>query len=962
VSAGPTITRAADEPLPEELLRQLGSLPGRDARSGFFLRHPSLISAEAVFRIRDIVLRELRVDVHTAMSLAEAAMEIAQRLRDPAASAHALRCMANAMYVNGQHRSAIEHHHRAVEIFESLDDQDELARTLSSSIQPMILLGEYDKAVSAADRARKIFAERDDHWRLARLELNVGNMYHRQDRFAEALTSYERAYQEFLSRSDTEGTAAALGNMATCLITLNDFERALKTYEKGRAFCHEKGLTVFVLQYDYNIAWLYYLRGSYGRAIEMLRATRDVCKANQEQYHYALCHMDLSEIYLELNLSAEAAETATQGAALFESLGMGYETAKCYANLATAMGQQKQTFRAMELFSKAREIFIKEKNAVWPSLIDLYQALLLFNEGRYFESRNLCNTALEVFRAGSLQGKAVLCHLLLARIAARMNQSDVAARECASAEALVNQIEAPLLTFQTYFLMGELQLDSNDRKAAYRSFCVARKGLETLRSSLRGQELKISFVKDRLEVYERLVDLCLSGHAGPNPLHEAFEAMEQAKSRSLIDLMFQAATAQQPLAAQSALVRNIRNLREELNWYYHRIEQEQLQTEQRSPERIERLREQAKERESRFVRTLREMPSDERASAALAPPSTMGIDEIRAALAPDTAILEYFFTGDKVLATVITNESLQPVPVTLLSRVNGLLQLLQFQLSKFQLGAEYARTFEKQLLAAAQNHLQELYKELIAPVRLRLARSKNVVIVPHGMLHYLPFHAFFDGERYLCDVFQVSYAPSANVFAICQTRKSDPTGAALIFGVPDARAPFILDEVQAVAGILPRNKIFLGSNATAAKLREEGAHARLIHIATHGFFRQDNPMFSGIRLADGYLSLHDIDQLHLPAQLITLSGCATGLTVVAAGDELLGLVRGLLHAGGESLLLSLWDVHDRTTSEFMKHFYSHYSGNKNNVAALQSAMGAIRQRLPHPYFWAPFKLVGRIDS
>ena len=120
-------------------------------------------------------------------------------------------------------------------------------------------------------------------------------------------------------------------------------------------------------------------------------------------------------------------------------------------------------------------------------------------------------------------------------------------------------------------------------------------------------------------------------------------------------------------------------------------------------------------------------------------------------------------------------------------------------------------------------------------------------------------------------------------------------------------------------------------------------------------------MFSGIRLADGYLSLHDIDQLHLPAQLITLSGCATGLTVVAAGDELLGLVRGLLHAGGESLLLSLWDVHDRTTSEFMKRFYAHYSAEGNNAAALQNAMSAIREQHPHPYFWAPFKLVGRID-
>ena len=642
MNAGPGATKQSEEPLSDELLNQLGSLPDRNARSGFLQRHPELLSSAAVLRIRDLVLREVRADVRIALALAEAATEIAHRLKDTASQAQASRCMANALYANGQHRVALEHHARAVELFESLSDQDEIARTLSSSLQPMILLGEYDRAIAAADRARQIFSERNDRWRLARLELNVGNMYHRQDRFPEALASYERAYQEFLSRDDVEGTAAALGNMATCLITLNDFERALRTYEQGRAFCQEKGMTAFVLQYDYNIAWLYYLRGNYGRAVEMLRTTRDACKANQEQYHYALCHMDLSEIYLELNLSEEAADTATEGAALFEVLGMGYETAKCYANLATAMGQQKQTFRAMELFSKAREIFVKEKNAVWPSLIDLYQALLLFNEGRYFESRNLCSAALEVFRTGSLHGKAALCHLLLSRIAARMHQSDIAKQECASAEALVNRIEAPLLTFQTYFLMGELQLDSNDRKGAYESFCIARKGLETLRSSLRGQELKISFVKDRLEVYERLVDLCLSGHAGPDPLHEAFQAMEQAKSRSLIDLMFQAASAQPPPTGQSALVRNIRNLREELNWYYHRIEHEQLQTEQRSPERVERLQQEARERESRFARTLREMPSDDLADAALAPQRVMTVEEVRSALGPDAAILEYF--------------------------------------------------------------------------------------------------------------------------------------------------------------------------------------------------------------------------------------------------------------------------------------------------------------------------------
>ena len=137
----------------------------------------------------------------------------------------------------------------------------------------------------------------------------------------------------------------------------------------------------------------------------MLRNTREVCRSDDDKYIFALCHMDLSEIYLDLNLSQEAAETAREGASLFESLSMGYENAKCVANLAIALGQQGQAFRALELFSKAREIFVREQNSVWPSLIDLYQALLLCDEGRLFEARRLCAAALEFFDSSTLKGK-----------------------------------------------------------------------------------------------------------------------------------------------------------------------------------------------------------------------------------------------------------------------------------------------------------------------------------------------------------------------------------------------------------------------------------------------------------------------------------------------------------------------------------------------------------------------------
>ncbi len=121
-------------------------------------------------------------------------------------------------------------------------------------------------------------------------------------------------------------------------------------------------------------------------------------------------------------------------------------------------------------------------------------------------------------------------------------------------------------------------------------------------------------------------------------------------------------------------------------------------------------------------------------------------------------------------------------------------------------------------------------------------------------------------------------------------------------------------------------------------------------------------MFSGIRLGDSYLSLYDLYQLRWPAELVTLSGCATGLNVIAKGDELLGLVRGLLYAGAQSLLLTLWDVHDRSSAEFMKFFYRRMLANPDKAVALQGAMMELREQYPHPFYWAPFTLVGRVCS
>ena len=254
--------------------------------------------------------------------------------------------------------------------------------------------------------------------------------------------------------------------------------------------------------------------------------------------------------------------------------------------------------------------------------------------------------------------------------------------------------------------------------------------------------------------------------------------------------------------------------------------------------------------------------------------------------------------------------------------------------------------------------MKELYDELIAPISPRL-KASHLIFVPHGLLHYVPFHALFDGSQHLIDRHTVSYSPSASIFALCQSRTANSTGSSLIFGIPDPQAPAILDEVQALNGVLDQAELFVGPKATEEVLRSKGPASRLIHIATHGRFRQDNPMFSAIRLGDSFLSLFDLYQFRLPVELITLSGCSTGLNVVSAGDELMGLARGLLHAGAQSLILSLWDVHDKSTAEFMTVFYRLLQQGKTKAAALRAAMLELRSRYPHCYQWAPFILVGQ---
>jgi CHAT domain-containing protein len=947
-----------DETRGNVLLEELAHCQTAAARASFLRRHQELWDPAVVERLYADVVSLVKTDLHQADRLARAARWIADKLDDDGSRAQGLRAAGHVSYSLGKYQDALKHYNAARVLFDRLGREVDVARTLNGALQSLISLGRYDEAFASVEQARAIFERNGNLLGLARLDSNLGNILYRQDRLDEALVQYSRAHEQLARIGEPQDVAAVLSNMAMVCRDLNDFQKALRTYAEAREYCERHTMPFLVLQADYNIAYLYFLRGEYARALELYRAAKETCESLGDTYHSALCDLDRSEIYLELNLSGEAADLGLRALARFDKMGMDYEAAKAVTTVAIATSSQGELPRALELFERARGLFEREQNQVWLALVDFYEALVLYRTGDHVRARQVCHTALRLFAHASAPGRAGLCELLLARLELEIGDLAVAEQACTSAFDTLATAATPNLMYQAHFVRGLIREAQGDRSSAYAAFQKARADLEQLRSHLQAEDLKVAFLQDKLEVYEGLVASCLALGREAGNQDAAFSYIEEAKSRSLADLIaFRAATLEPRVPGKVS--DDVHRLRHDLHWHYRQLELEEVRREKRSLRRMESLRLRTTTLEKQLARSLDELGRTDEEFAALQSGAAQGLERIRSTLAADTILLEYYQARGRYYVCVVGRDRLDVVPLAGATEVRRVMSLLQFQLSKFRLQSGYVSEFADQLQAATEAHLRDLHTALIAPVE-HLLEAAHLVVVPHDILHALPFHALFDGERHLIDRFTVSYAPSASVYRLCCDKEGHPTATSLIMGLPDALAPCIADEVRAVSGMLPNPRVFLGSEATADELRTHGPSSQFIHIATHGLFRRDNPMFSSIRLGSGPLSVYDLYELRLSADLVTLSGCSTGLNAVVGGDELLGLVRGLLYAGARAVLLTLWDAYDRSTADFMQAFYGHLRTGSTKARALQAAMQEIRQSYRHPFYWAPFTLVGDV--
>ncbi len=942
-----------------ELVARLGP-ESEPARDRYLEQHPQLLEPAVVERLCAHAVAQLHDDLELARRSAELAGWLAARSGNETSIGLAERARANVLHEAGDYQRAQQSYEQARRRFRRLADARQEAITLSSALHNLIYVGGYQRAHRWYQAAREIYERLDDRLRLARLELNFGNVLHRQDLWEEGMRRYERALEEFLGAGESLDAAICLRNMAMCHINLMNYQQAHDCYRNASELCAEHGWTRLGLINDYNIAYLYYHRADYARAIRLYQECRQKFADSGDEQHRALCDLDLSELYLELNLVEEAARLAQWAYASFDRIPLRYEAAKALANLAVATSRQGRVFKALETFSQARQMFVEEDNRVWPGQVDLYRGILLAGEGRNFEASSLARQAVACFEQAAVPSKAAAADLLLARLALDEDQHERAEQLCRRALERLAEDPAPLLDYEAHLLLATAVEAAGDFDTALDLYREAAARVERLRSHLQIGELKIDLIGNKLLVYESLAALLL-GRGGPAAAREAFESIERAKARSLADLMaFRALSLPPKVATPSSLVENIRNLREELNWYYRQIDLHRMSEESRSEGQLGELRQQSERKERQLVRTLGELAGTDREFASLQAGAAIGLDEIQQALPADTAVLEYFFARGAVYAAVLSRQRLDILPVTIVSRVREQQRLLQFQLSRFRLGKEFVQRFRRSIDAETRSHLEALFEELVAPIWPRLIEFEQLQVVPHGFLHHLPLHALYDGSRFMIERFRFTYAPSSGVAHLSRLKAPAAGERALVVAIDAAgggESGRETAEADAVAAAMPGSQLVTGKSLDVAELAALARGCNRIHLATRGTYRTDNPMFSTLDLGGDQLSLFDIYGLGLEADLVALTGCGTGLDPLSGTDPLLGLTRGLLYAGARSVLLDLWSAPADCSRQLLTGFYRRL-GDRAPADALQAAVLELREQLPHPYFWAPWVLIG----
>jgi CHAT domain-containing protein len=973
--------------------------------------------------IKDEAQRQENIAPFVSLKLAELLIFFGKYMHHIPSHSLGLLAKGMAFYRLGRHQAAIENLDAAREEFLYLGDEVGWARTRMCWILPAIWLGRTEEALQVADRAREIFLRHGEYSRACMVDNNTAIAYTRLGRYQEAIALYERlraTYPTLIDQSETfikRAIAMAESNQAMNLFWSGKFEEAYRLMEQAKESFIALGEPRFITLTELNLAWYDTILGYYSSALQRYYYARDsMIQSNaNDPMLVASLNMDMTGCLVNLNRAQEACQLASEAVKTYRQLGVSLDTGEALCHYATALAASDRIEEALATLDEACAFFSRGRMDHYAFAAKLQQAELLLETGAIVEAYNQASSIKEYFENKGLVSHAFRASLVMVGALLQNAQRTEVDREkqqllqeamllCRQTALQAHQHKLQEQVYKSQYLLGQLAVVQGNLKKAAKHFGAAIAQIERMLDDL-VYDLSPSFLHTTWAVYEDMIALCLQ----QNEAERAFCYLEQARSMALRQYLNKSSTQRDRRVEESAVPSSISQanraavlrMQYELREWQERyrdysvlldniddlspptidreeIEAELKQCEAKISELFERLH--LHRSDTRFAFQTKRHPKHKA--------QQVNIEQLRQHLSSDQLLLAYFLCKGNLVIFAITTERLVTFEIPGgVEQLERLLPLLHAHLRPE--GWPNPNQPPQQVI---RRLLNKLYDLLVAPViSLLPSYSGSLTIVPYGPLHKLPFHALYDGSRFLIEDFQINYLPASSLLAHLEPlngkyvtgptsahsyehsdqvdslflQRGELTKLPLVFGYSGkGHLQRALDEARAVAALLGGH-CYLEDEATIARLIDEAPGSPIIHLATHGLSRLDAPNFSFVRLADGQLNAIDAFSLDLQGcDLITLSGCETGLALSGGGDEQLGLGRAFLAAGASSLVMSLWAVEDNATSELMQLYYQRLLNGDGKAQALREAQCTLLHRTSsiysHPYFWAAFRLVGDV--
>jgi CHAT domain-containing protein len=527
--------------------------------------------------------------------------------------------------------------------------------------------------------------------------------------------------------------------------------------------------------------------------------------------------------------------------------------------------------------------------------------------------------------------------------------------------------------------------------------------IESIRPKVAAQRQRVSFFASRRDYYDFYVDLQMRLHerdSAGGHLEAALAASERARARALLDLL-----AEGRIDLQRGIPAELKRQEEEISNRISLLQGDLLEDLSRGGSRAARIETDLGRAEQEREHLEWQIQGEHPHYASFRNPELLPPDRIQGMLDERTALLEYAVGPESSFLFVVTRDRLEGFRLAPAGEIAGLVETIRKSL-------EEPGSLQRRRYAEAAHRLYEI---LIEPAEAVLRDKPHLIVSPDGPLFQLSFEALltapapqgrgYAGLPYLLRDKSVTYVPSASVLLelgiSAEGAAVASSGAGLFLGFADPaheqasvmqgpaavsplartlqdaglpsprRLPNARTELLEISSLFPPGQVrrFLEADASEENVKENPAlrDARWIHFAVHGFVDESRPELSGLVLRldgdskeNGLLQVYEIFNLELSADLVVLSACDTGLGKNVRGEGIVGISRALLYAGAASVVVSLWQVADTSTSDLMVHFYRHLmaSGDKTEALRLSKLEMIQGGRYNHPYYWAPFILIG----